>query len=81
MSDKASGQYDVICANIVASAIKALAPCVPPLLKAGGIFMASGIIDTRRDEVIDTVQAAGLTIQQVKEKNGWVCLVCTGPAA
>lgn len=43
--------------------------------------MASGIIDTRRDEVIDTVQAAGLTIQQVKEKNGWVCLVCTGPAA
>lgn len=81
LSDKASGQYDVICANIVAGAIKALVPCVPPLLKQGGIFMASGIIDTRRDEVIDAVQAAGLTIRQVKEKNGWVCLVCTGPAA
>ncbi len=81
LSDKASGQYDVICANIVASAIKALVPCVPPLLKQGGIFMASGIIDTRRDEVIDAVQAAGLTIRQVKEKNGWVCLVCTGPVA
>ena len=38
--------------------------------------MASGIIDTRRDEVIDAVKAAGLCVRQVKEKNGWVCLVC-----
>ena len=45
-------------------------------MKAGGIFMASGIIDTRRDEVIDTVQAAGLTIQQVKRKKMAGCVLC-----
>ena len=36
----------------------------------------SGIIDTRKDEVIAAVQAAGLALREVKEKNGWVALVC-----
>ena len=80
LSDKASGTYDIICANIVANAIKALVPGVPALLKKDGVFMASGIIDTRRDEVIEAVKAAGLCVRQVKEKNGWVCLVCGHPA-
>ena len=65
----------------VANAIKALVPDVPALLKPDGIFMASGIIDTRKDEVVEAVQAAGLAVQQIKEKNGWVCLVCTHHAA
>lgn len=77
LSDKASGQYDIICANIVANAIKALVPEVPALLKENGIFMASGIIDTRKDEVINAVEQTGLVVNTVKEKNGWVCLVCS----
>lgn len=76
LSDKASGVYDIICANIVANAIKALVPGVPALLKADGLFLASGIIDTRKDEVIAAVQATGLRVAQVKEQNGWVCLLC-----
>ena len=76
LSDKASGVYDIICANIVANAIKALVPEVPALLKPEGVFLASGIIDTRRDEVVDAVKAAGLSVRQIREKNGWVCLVC-----
>ena len=31
--------------------------------------------------VVEAVQAAGLAVQQIKEKNGWVCLVCTHHAA
>lgn len=76
LSDKATGVYDVICANIVANAIKALSPQIPALLCENGLFIASGIIDTRRDEVIDAVCAAGLRVEEVKEKNGWVALVC-----
>ncbi len=79
LSDKASGIYDVICANIVASAIRGLAPSVPALLAEDGVFIASGIIDTRRDEVIGAVRAAGLAVREVKEKNGWVALVCGHP--
>ena len=68
--------YDVICANIVANAIIHLVPNVPALLAKHGTFLASGIIDTRKDEVIAAVQAAGLALREVKEKNGWVALVC-----
>ncbi len=39
-------------------------------------FIASGIIDSRKDEVIAALEAAGLTVQEVKEKRGWECIVC-----
>lgn len=76
LSDKASGQYDIITANIVASAILSLAPHVPPLLAPGGWFMASGIIDERKQEVLDGLRAAGLNPVEVYEKRGWVCILC-----
>ena len=68
LSEKATGVYDVICANIVANAIIHLVPNVPALLAKHGTFLASGIIDTRKDEVIAAVQAAGLALREVKEK-------------
>ena len=77
LSDKASGTYQIITANIVANAIISLAPAVPGLLAEGGHFIASGIIDTRAQEVAEALAKAGLTIAQRKDKRGWVCFVCT----
>ena len=77
LSDKASGTYQIITANIVANAIISLAPAVPGLLAEGGHFIASGIIDTRAQEVAQALTKAGLTIAQCKDKRGWVCFVCT----
>lgn len=74
LSQKASGKYNVICANIVANAILALSPAVVPLLAENGVFIASGIIDTRRDEVVAGLEKAGLKIIQIYEKNGWVAI-------
>ena len=76
LSDKASGKYDIITANIVANAIMALAPAVPGLMADDAVFIASGIIDSRKDEVIAGLEKAGLTVQEVKEKRGWECIVC-----
>ena len=76
LSDKASGVYDIITANIVAAAILSLAPAVPALMAPDAKFIASGIIDERRDEVLDGLKAAGLRPVQVKEKRGWVCIIC-----
>jgi len=42
----------------------------------GARFIASGIIDERRDEVLTGLKAAGLTPIEVKEKRGWVCIIC-----
>ena len=76
LSDKASGQYNIITANIVAAAILSLAPHVPALMVPGARFIASGIIDTRKDEVLTGLRAAGLEPVEVKEKRGWVCIIC-----
>ena len=76
LSDQASGQYNIITANIVAAAILSLAPHVPPLMAPGARFIASGIITERKDEVLTGLQAAGLAPIEVKEKRGWVCIIC-----
>ena len=63
-------------ANIVANAIMSLAPAVPGLMADDAVFIASGIIDSRKDEVIAALEAAGLAVLEVKEKRGWECIVC-----
>ena len=74
--ENASGKYDIITVNIVANAIMSLAPAVPGLMADDAVFIASGIIDSRKDEVIAALEAAGLAVLEVKEKRGWECIVC-----
>ena len=76
LSDKDCGKYDFITANIVSNAIMSLAPAVPGLMADDAVFIASGIIDSRKDEVIAALEAAGLAVLEVKEKRGWECIVC-----
>ena len=78
LSDKATGKYDIITANIVANAILHLAPCVPALLAGGGTFIASGIIDAREEEVCAGLAAAGLKVEEVRRQGGWVAILCKG---
>lgn len=46
------------------------------LMAPGARFIASGIIDERKDEVLAGLKAAGLEPVEVKEKRGWVCIIC-----
>jgi ribosomal protein L11 methyltransferase len=77
LAEKATGQYDIILANIVAGAIMELSVQIPPILKKGGIYITGGIIDTRKDEVAQRLKSLGFTLLRVKESRGWVCFVCT----
>ncbi len=76
LADKVTKQYDVVVANIVADIIILFSTQVKAFMKPGATFIASGIIDTRADEVINALQSAGLFIKERIEENGWVCLVC-----
>ncbi len=67
LSDKATGQYDLITANIVANAIISLAPALPSLMAPDAVFIASGVIDSRLEEVCAALTAAGLTVTEVGE--------------
>ncbi len=69
--------YHLVLANIVADVIIPLAPQVPKLLEEGGVFLCSGIIDTRAYEVETALKKAGLTVTRKREKNGWAALEAT----
>lgn len=76
LGDKVSGQYDLIFANIVADVIISFLPDVQRLLAPGGVFITSGIIDTREPDVQAALPAAGLSVRQRLESGGWVGLCC-----
>ena len=70
------GDYDLIVANIVADVIIALAPQVRGLLKTGGLFLCSGIIDDRAEEVREKLVEAGWTIEETRSGEGWFSYLC-----
>ncbi len=74
LADTVKGSFEVVCANIVASAVIALAPGVIPLLSSTGVFISSGIIEERADEVAAALTELGLKVKDVHRKNGWVAI-------
>ena len=74
--DRVSGKYSVVTANIVADAIIMLTPDVKKFLDEDAIYIVSGIIDIREDEVLCCLAENGFTIVNRRSENGWVCLEC-----
>ena len=70
------GPYDLVVANIVADVIIALAPQVRPLLKEGGLFLTSGIIDDRAAEVAQALRNNGWEILEEHTSEGWYSYLC-----
>ena len=70
------GSYDIVVANIVADVIIALAPLVPSMLRPGGTFLCSGIIDNRAEEVRAALEAAGWTVLETQSADGWFAYTC-----
>ena len=70
------GGYDVVLANIVADVIIGLGPMVRSLLRENGVFLCSGIIDTRAEEVADKLRQAGLEILDTRSSEGWYAYTC-----
>lgn len=68
------GQYDLVLVNIVADVIIHLAGVLPRFLRQGGTVVCSGILDTRLDEVISALTAAGLTVTATAAKEDWRCV-------
>ena len=71
LADKVSGQYDVICANIVADVIIRLLPDVGGFMTENGVLIISGIIDIRKDDVLKAVADNGFTVAEEHYKDNW----------
>ena len=81
LTDKAlqaefGGGYDMVVANIVADVIMGLSDKVRPFLKEGGLFLCSGIIDDRAEEVFTKLRADGWTVIEQHDSEGWYSFLC-----
>lgn len=74
LTDKVEGKYNLVVANIVADAIISLSKGVRQFMNPDSVYIMSGIIDTRGDEVAEAV-GRDFNIIARYEDNGWVCLV------
>ena len=71
----AGKKYNVIAANIVADIIIRLCGFIGDYLENDGVFITSGIITERRNDVLAAFQANGFSVIEEKEKRGWLCFV------
>ena len=76
LRDELGMGYDIVLANIVADVIIPLAPHVRGFMSPGGVFITSGIIDGRQDEVRAALERAGLSVLGHERADGWHMFVC-----
>lgn len=69
-------RYEVVAANIVADVIIGLAPKAKEYMKDGGVFITSGIIDGRQDDVKAALIENGFTIESMDRRKDWWSIVC-----
>ena len=66
------GEYDIVLANILAEVIVPLSGIVHRFLKPGGIFLASGIIDYKEEEVKAALTSnPGLKLLDIAADGDW----------
>lgn len=68
-------KYDVVAANILADVIIPLSEMIGQHMKEDGVFISSGIIDTKKEEVKEALLANGFQIIDILEMGDWVSFV------
>ena len=68
------GRNRVVLANIVADVIIPLSAKAGEFMAPDGVFLTSGIIEGRQDEVRAALEANGFTVVRHCERNGWHAL-------
>ena len=73
---KLGSGYDIVLANIVSDVIIPLASYARECMAPGGVFITSGIIEGRQDEVEAAIQAAGFAVKRHLNEDGWHAYLC-----
>ncbi|KSU63751.1 ribosomal protein L11 methyltransferase [[Bacillus] enclensis] len=74
-----TGQADVIVANILAEIILRFTEDAFELVKPGGYFITSGIIQPKKQEVKEALEHAGFLIEEVMVMEDWVAIIAQKP--
>ena len=77
LCEKLGRGYDLVCANIVADVLIAMAGLFGKFLRPGGHLIVSGIISERTQEVLSALVQAGFRQESIQESNGWAAILLT----
>lgn len=67
-------KYDIVVANILADVIIPLSSVIEEYMEDGGVFIASGISESRIDDVKIALMNNGFTIIDSEQENEWFAL-------
>jgi ribosomal protein L11 methyltransferase len=67
--------YDLVAANILADIIIPLSGEIGRHMKKGGVFISSGIINTKKEAVTNAIIKNGFEILEINEMGDWVSII------
>ncbi|MFS0595930.1 50S ribosomal protein L11 methyltransferase [Peribacillus frigoritolerans] len=73
--DGVNEQADIVVANILAEVIMSFTDDVAKVVKPGGFFIASGIIQTKKQDVKEAIIASGFTVEETILMEDWVAII------
>ncbi|MGG0250961.1 50S ribosomal protein L11 methyltransferase [Peribacillus frigoritolerans] len=73
--DGVNEQADIVVANILAEVIMRFTDDVAKVVKPGGYFIASGIIQTKKQDVKEAIIASGFTVEETILMEDWVAII------
>ncbi len=76
LPDKASGQYQTVLANILATPLKVLAPLLCNHVAPGGSLVLAGILERQAQELKDAY-APYLALTVADSEDGWILMTAT----
>jgi len=80
LPDLASGTYETVLANILATPLKVLAPLLSQHVHAGGHLVLAGILERQEDELIQAY-APFLRLSVADRQEGWILMTAQRPRA
>ena len=73
--EKTDAVCDICVANIISDVVISFAAPLVPHIRPGGLFISSGIVSSRADEVENALVSAGYTIIEKKTRGEWVAFL------
>ncbi|MEK4385249.1 50S ribosomal protein L11 methyltransferase [Solibacillus sp. FSL W7-1464] len=70
---------DIVVANILAEIIMSFTDDAFSIVKSGGIYVTSGIIGAKKDDVKAALEEAGFVIEEVLMMEDWVAIISRRP--
>lgn len=70
---------DICVANIISDIIISFAVPLKDHIRAGGLFICSGVVRERTDEVRDALLKAGYVLQKETHRGEWTAFLCRRP--